>query len=104
MPTVIIGDLRLQTFEKAGWFYAGEVTSHDRNLTWGDVSIIAEEFIPSPATHSLNNHSPVSVMADAFQSTVINGYYVDRVGVQKAKNILYKVKMYIEVELENCLP
>jgi hypothetical protein len=100
--TVVFGDLRLQSFEKAGWFYTGEVTLHDRNLIWGDASIITLDFLPNPATHSLSNFSPVSVMVDAHKSTVINGYYVDRMGTQIDSDITYKVRVYIEVELQNC--
>lgn len=102
--TTIMGDLRLQSFEKAGWFYVGDVTTQDRNLTWGDVSIISNLFVPSEATHSRSNFLPLTVMLDASESTIINGYYCDRVGILMEGDIEYMVRIYLEVELENCKP
>jgi hypothetical protein len=101
MQTVVIGDLRLQAFERAGWFYAGEVTSEDKNLFWGDNSM-TPNFSPHVSTHSMSNFSPTSVLVDATKSTVIQGYYFDRLGKQVELDVEYKVKIYLEVELKKC--
>lgn len=101
-PTIVIGDLRLQAFERAGWFYVSDVTSRDLTLTWGDPSIADPLFTPSEPTHSLNNFLPESVLVDAPKSTVINGHYFDRLGKQVSLDVEYRVRIYIEVELKNC--
>ena len=99
-PTVSAGDIRLQSFERAGWFYAGEVTSHDRNLFWGDPSVVLK-YVPHPATHSISNYSAVDVLVDG-KTTVIQGHYVDKWGSFIGEDIVYKVILYIEVELNTC--
>ncbi|MFZ5553556.1 MAG: hypothetical protein ACOZCO_10595 [Bacteroidota bacterium] len=98
-PTISAGDIRLQAFERAGWFYAAEVTTEDRNLFWGDPSLVLK-YVAHVSTHSLNNFSPVDVLVDG-KTTVIHGHYLDRWSDQIGELITYKVNLYIEVELKN---
>lgn len=97
--TLVVGDLRMQTFTKENWFYAAALTIQDRNLFLGDMSIVGG-FFPHPATHSPVNFTFQSVNVNA-SGKLVHLYFRDRWGVQLEKDIEYEVKIYLELEIEN---
>lgn len=95
---VIAGELRLQAFEKAGWFYTGDVFLPDRNWYYGDYPSLFF-FTPQPYSHAYNNHIPLEVKVGN-ETTVVNGNFKDLWGARIATNIIYDVKLYLEIELK----
>jgi hypothetical protein len=92
------GDMRLQVNTPENWFYNGVVTIQDRNLHWGDAGLIGG-FFPHPATHLIANHTFLSVDCNA-ESGIVQLYYRDRWALETEKECIYKIRIYLEVELE----
>lgn len=94
---VVAGELRLQAFEKAGWFYNGEVFLTDRNWdVWEYPTLLF--FTPQPYIHAFNNYAPLEIKVGK-DTTVISGIFKDTWGARIATNIQYDVKLYLEIEL-----
>ena len=98
LRNVIVGELRLQAFEKAGWFYSGDVLLTDRNISWGEYprSVF---FTPQLYISASENHKPLEVKVGN-DTTVVNGNFKDVWGARTNINIQYEVKLYLEIELK----
>ncbi len=87
----LIGDLKLQSCERANIFYAGQLQV-DNNLDFADFTKSA--FIKiKPFTHqSKQFEDTISVDAN---STIIQGIYKDAIGKQTGTDLSYLLKIYL---------
>ena len=92
----LIGELKLQSSEESNWFYSTDVFCADANLKYGDVSNV--QFSVNDFTHS-NKRTEEIVKVNA-ESTVIQGWYLDKIGATQKANINYKVTIYVWINVE----
>lgn len=87
---LVVGELKLQSFEKANVFYSGELAI-PRNLDYGDFTY--KWFTPRPYTHQLEAHEePVMVPGS---TTLINGVFKDTLYSYGMMEYHYTVKIYV---------
>jgi hypothetical protein len=87
----LIGDLKLQSCEKANIFYAANLLQ-DNNIGYQDFTQTAF-WKPTSFTHQCKQFQDV-VLINA-ESTIIQGIYKDNIGKAKQTDILYQVKVYV---------
>jgi len=89
--SLLVGELRLQSMEKANVFYARHIQS-DGNTSFGDYSV-KPGFTPADWTHfGEREPEPVSVPGG---STVIRGMYTDQLGNYMGTNPAYSLSIYL---------
>ena len=90
---IVVGELKLQSFEKANVFYSGEL-SIGRNLDFADFTY--KWFTPRPYTHQQEaQEEPVKVPGS---TTLINGVFKDTLYTYGLFEYNYTVKIYIWTE------
>lgn len=87
----LIGDLKLQSCEKANIFYAANLVQ-DNNIGYWDFTQTTL-WKPTSFTHQSKHFQDV-VLVNA-DSTIIQGIYKDNIGKVKQTDILYQVKVYL---------
>jgi hypothetical protein len=90
-PNTLIGELKLQSYERASIFYSQELKV-DRNFIHSDFS--SQEFSPQPYTHQTHNYEdPIKIDGNI---TIAQGIYKDL--LQLAMPYRYTVTVYIWIE------
>jgi hypothetical protein len=92
----LIGELKLQSLEKANVFFSDDVYESDRNIGFADFSA-TRFFQPSPFTHEFKRFEETVVVKGI--TTLIGGYYKDRIGEQFKTNLSYQVNVYVWYEV-----
>ncbi|MDI1355753.1 MAG: hypothetical protein PSX36_12600 [bacterium] len=92
----LIGELKLQSCEKANWFFAVDVFASDANLGLADFS--QGGFPVKDYTHG-NKRTEEIVKVDA-ESTIIQGWYLDSLGKTQKADIKYEVNVYVWINVE----
>lgn len=88
-----IGELKLQSYEKANIFYTGELTMNN-NMDQADFT--SRWFTPKVYTHQTESHeSDVSVSG---ATTIIQGVYRDRYSESYGDAFKYTVYLYVWIE------
>lgn len=95
---ILAGDLRIESFEKGGWFYCGDVIMLDRNLHMNE-GPTTQLFFPNIWTHAPFNHEPFEV-AISGETTQLNLYFKDQWGLMHAEDIEYEITVFIETTTE----
>lgn len=89
---ILLGELKLQSYEKANVFYAGELAVN-QNLDFADFT--SQSFIPKIYSHQYQlNEDPVMVSGS---TTILQGVYRDKLSEYQATRYRYIVKVYIWV-------
>jgi hypothetical protein len=96
-PDLLIGELKLQSLERANIFYVTDVYEASLNMMYGDFSIV-QGFIPQPWTHGRNRFEDV-VMVNG-ETTILNGLFKDRLGEGIKRDWPYKVNVYVWYEIK----
>lgn len=108
-PTILAGDIRLMSHEEAHLFYAEDVYLFDNNLHHGNPIVLGQPavvltvimILPAPAhdkeyTHGYQKQEDrIKVDGD---TTLIKGYYRDRLGEYFDADINYTVNLYTWIE------
>jgi hypothetical protein len=94
---ILIGELKLQSLEKANVFFSDDVYERDQNMGFADFST-SGFMIPSPFTHEFNRFEE-KVIVDGV-TTLIGGYFKDRIGERFKTNLSYSVNVYVWYEIE----
>lgn len=90
-PNVLIGELKLQSYERSNIFYSQELKLH-HNFIHTDFSSL--KFSPQPFTHQTHSHEdPISVDGNI---TITQGIYKDQ--LQLRMPYKYIVTIYIWIE------
>ena len=90
-PNVLVGELKLQSYERASIFYAQEIRL-DQNFIYSDFS--SKEFSPQPFTHNTQTHEdPINIDGNI---TLAQGIYKDQ--LQLAMPYRYLITVYIWIE------
>jgi hypothetical protein len=97
MPVIIrrnqiVGELKLQSYEKANVFYTGELAI-DQNSDNCDIT--SEKFIPRVYTHQLESQEDQVIVNG--NATLIRGAFRDKL-LNAAGSFQYKVFIYLWVE------
>jgi len=92
---VLMGELRLQSNEAAGFFFSAEIVESDINLNYGDY-IRTVYWGAEQCTHGYKREED-AVMVDR-NTTVINGNYKDNIGTLIGEDLLYQVKVIVWTE------
>ena len=93
----LIGELKLQSLEKANVFFSEDVFESDQNIGFADYS--ATRFLsPSAWTHELHRFEE-KVVVDGV-TTLIGGYFRDRIGERFKTNLSYQVNVYAWYEIK----
>jgi len=88
----LIGELKLQSSEESNWFYSTDVFGADANLQYADFSNTG--FNVNDYTHG-NKRTEEIVKVDA-ESTIIQGWYLDALGITLKVDINYEVTIYMD--------
>jgi hypothetical protein len=92
----LIGELKLQSLEKANVFFSEDVYESDRNIGFADFSA-TRFFEPSPWTHEFKRFEETVVVNGI--TTLVGGYFKDRIGEQFKTNLSYQVNVYVWYEV-----
>ena len=88
--TAVVGELKLQSFEKSNMFYSGELAL-DRSMDFGDFTY--NWFKPYPYTHQFSAFE--DSIAVPGTTTLINGVFKDTLYIYGLLEYQYTVKIYI---------
>lgn len=92
--SMLIGDLRLQSCEKANLFYASDIYERDINLGIGDWT--DKQFAVREVTHGRKREE---VRAEANgDTTILQGTFRDKIGEHLNMHLLYEVRIYVWYE------
>jgi hypothetical protein len=94
---LLIGELKLQSLERANIFYAADVYEISRNIQYGDYS--ADGFIPQAWTHGKKRFE--DVVAVNAETTIIEGIFKDRFGERIKRDWPYTVNVYVWYEIND---
>jgi hypothetical protein len=94
--TPVIGELLLQSLEKANIFYSEILRIDEPNLEYGDATA---NLFPMTAYSHEDKKYPKKVDVDG-NTTLIQGLFKDRFGAAFKKDFSYTVKIFVWVELE----
>lgn len=91
--SIAVGEVKLQSYEKANIFYTGEAVLN-QNMAFADFS--SEHFAPKEYSHGYSAHEDeVKVNGE---TTILQGVYRDKVFEQVADSFRYEVKVYVWME------
>jgi hypothetical protein len=94
----LIGELKLQSLERANVFYSSEVFESDRNVGFGDFSV--SRFFPvNPWSHEILRE-PEPVEVDGI-TTLIGGVFTDAIGAQFKTNLSYQANVFVWYEIKD---
>lgn len=93
----LIGELKLQSLEKANVFFSEDVYESDQNIAFADYSM-TRFLSPSAWTHEFHRFEEKVVVNGV--TTLIGGYFRDRIGEQFKTNLSYQVNVYVWYELK----
>jgi hypothetical protein len=89
-----VGELKLQSYEKANIFYTGELTM---NYNMDQADFTSKWFVPKVYTHQAESHeSDVSVSGT---TTIIQGVFRDK--LSESQEAAYKYTVYVYLWLES---
>jgi hypothetical protein len=91
----LIGELRLQSCEKANWFFTADVFTNTNNLNLVDVSDLG--FQIKEYTHNISKNEEV-VGIDS--GSMIQGWFLDALGKQFNQNLRYEISVYVWIKTE----
>ena len=93
----LIGELKLQSLEKANVFFSEDAYESDQNIGFADYS--ATRFLtPSAWSHEMKRFEEKVVVNGV--TTLIGGYFRDRIGEQFKTNLSYQVNVYVWYEIK----
>jgi hypothetical protein len=93
---ILIGELKLQSQEKANVFFSEDVFESDQNIGFADYSA-TRFFSPSQWTHEFKRFEEKVVVNGV--TTLIGGYFKDRIGERFKTNLSYTVNVYVWYEV-----
>lgn len=90
-PNVLIGELKLQSYERATIFYAQELKLH-QNFIHTDFS--SSKFSPQPFTHQTHSHEdPITIDGNI---TIAQGIYKDQLALTTPYKYIVTIYIWIE--------
>lgn len=95
LPSLAIGELRLQHVGKAGIFFSTQIMEQDSNLGFADFSALPG-FKPKSWTHQ-STKEPISVEVNR-EANVLLGVYRDIVGTYFNMHMEYKILIHLWFE------
>lgn len=95
---VLIGDIKLQSYEKANIFYAGELMLNRNNDLFDFTSNF---FHPQPYTHQTHAHEDKIKVSG--ETTLIQGAYRDKLNETLSEPYSYTVNLYLWAEAKEDL-
>jgi len=93
---ILIGELKLQSLEKANVFFSDDVYESDQNIGFADFSAVGL-LTPAPWTHEFKRFEEKVVVNGV--TTLIGGYFKDRIGERFKTNLSYSVNVYVWYEI-----
>lgn len=89
----LVGELRLQSCEKANWFFTADVFANNYNLNLADVSDLG--FQIKEYSHGITKNEEVVGIAGG---SMIQGWFLDSLGKQFNQNLRYEISVYVWIQ------
>jgi len=93
---IVLGELKLQSYESANVFYTGELTLNNNT---GNADFTSQFFIPQPFTHEYASNEDETTVSG--KTTIVQGVYRDKLADQQEGTYSYKVNVYVWCEVKD---
>jgi hypothetical protein len=96
----LIGELKLQSQEKANVFFFSDVFERDQNLGYAYYAA-SRVFNPNVYTHEFKRYEERVIVNGI--TTLLEGFFIDRIGARFKTNLSYQVNVYIWYETKDLI-
>jgi hypothetical protein len=96
----LIGELKLQSQEKANVFFSSDVFERDQNVGYAYYAA-SRVFNPNVYTHEFKRYEERVIVNGI--TTLLEGCFIDRIGARFKTNLSYQVNVYVWYETKDLI-